>query len=139
MARISVEISPDLEKQVERLLREGWYADRQALFGAALSQFLEGRSFMGDSPRALLRFAADALNESKPETSLKFIERGLALLTLQEVPDLNLYQGFIELRLQALLVLDREDEAVDTIEEARQRLPNNPGITAWYERLKVRR
>jgi hypothetical protein len=106
---------------------------------AALRQFLDGQTYLGDSPRMLLRFAADALNESKPDTALKFAERGLALLsTMQEFPDLSLYQALVELRVQSLVVLQLEAEAIQALEEAKERLPNNPGIAAWFDRLQAR-
>ena len=140
MARLSVELGPETQRELDRLVREGWYSDPQSIVSAALAQFLDGRTYIGDSPRSLLRFAADALNESKPETALKFVERGLMLLsTMQEFPDLSLYQALVELRVQALVVLRREEEALEALEDARTRLPNNPGISAWYERLQARR
>lgn len=140
MARLSVEIGPETQRQMERLIREGWYRDAQAVVSAALEQFLDGRTYLGDSPPMLLRFAADALNESKPGTALKFAERGLMLLrSMQEFPDLSLYQSLVEIRVQSLLVMGREGDAVAALDEARELLPNNPGIAAWYERLQVRR
>ena len=139
MTRLSVEIGPDTKRELDRLVREGWYADAQTVVSAALQQFLEGRTYVGDSPRMLLRFSADALNESKPDTALKFAERGMALLsTMQEFPDLSLYQALVELRVQALVVLQREHEAIGALEEAKERLPNNPGIAAWFDRLQSR-
>jgi predicted negative regulator of RcsB-dependent stress response len=87
----------------------------------------------------LHRFAADALNESKPDTALKFVNRALTLLTTQEVTDLNLYQVLVELRVQILLVLGRSAEALSSLEEAQQKLPNNPTIARWIERLQARK
>jgi hypothetical protein len=104
--------------------------------GEALHQFVEAKSFLGDSPRLLHRFAADALNESKPETALKFSSRGLALLDTEEHPDLGLYQRLVELKVQILLVLDRAAEALETLEEAKQVLPNSPAIARWAERVR---
>jgi Arc/MetJ-type ribon-helix-helix transcriptional regulator len=140
MARLSVEIGPEAQRQMDRLIREGWYPDAQSVVSAALEQFLEGRTYIGDSPGLLLRFAADALNESKPDTALKFAERGLMLLGgMQEFPDRSLYQSLVEIRVQALLVLDREADAVTALEEAKGHLPNHPGIAAWFDRLQARR
>jgi tetratricopeptide (TPR) repeat protein len=87
----------------------------------------------------LHRFAADALNESKPELALKFLDRAISLNAADKLHDLNFYQTLIELRVQVLLVLAREDEAVTTLEEARELLPNNPAIARWLERLNRRR
>jgi hypothetical protein len=50
--------------------------------------------------------------------------------------DFSLYQNLVELRVQILLVLDRTSEALTTLEEARETLPNNPTIAKWIERLK---
>ena len=83
----------------------------------------------------LHRFAADALNDSKPDTSLKFVDRALSLLTAQQMTDFALYQALIELRVQVLLVLDRTRDAVATLEEAKEQLPNNPTIARWLEKL----
>jgi hypothetical protein len=102
----------------------------------ALLQFVDAKSFLGDSPRMLHRFAADALNDSKPETALKFVDRALLLMSNQKVTDFTLFQNLVELRVQILLVLAREEEALSTLEEAREVLPNNPSIARWIERLR---
>ena len=86
----------------------------------------------------LHRFAADALNESKPDTALKFVDRALALLGTQKVADLQLYQQLVELRVQILLIVGRQSEALSALEEAQERLPNNPSIRRWMERLRMK-
>ena len=138
MVKISTDIQPELARQIERIVRDGWFPSDHAVFHEALHHFVEAKSFLGDSPRMLQRFAADALNESKPETALKFVDRALTLLSVQEVPDLNLYQMLIELRVQILLVMDRAIEALATLDEAREKLPNNPAIAKWHARVKGR-
>lgn len=138
MAKTTLEISDDLMRQIDRIIREGWYASPEAVVQEALHQFLEARSFLGDSPRMLQRFAADALNESKPDTALKFIDRALSLLTTNRLGDLDLYQSLIELRVQILLIQDRAEDALHTLEEARERLPNSPGIQRWIDRVRSR-
>jgi hypothetical protein len=139
MVKISTEILPELAQQIERIVRDGWFPNDQAVFHEALHQFVEAKSFLGDSPRMLHRFAADALNESKPDTALKFVNRALTLLTTQEVSDLNLYQMLVELRVQILMVLGRSGEALSSLEEAQQKLPNNPTIAKWLDRLRSRK
>lgn len=138
MRRISVQIPPGLSQQVDRLLREGWYRDEQSLVEAALQSLVEHRSFLGDSPRLLLGFAADAMNDSKPETALKFTSRALSLIGTDPSADLELYKSIVELRVQSLLVLGREGEARSELESARDRLPNSPGIAGWIDRLRAR-
>ena len=135
MPRVSVQISSSLSAQIERLLREGWYRDEAAVVEAALEKFIGNRSFLGDSPRLLVHFASDALNDSKPETALKFTARALALMNGDAAPDLELYKQLVELRVQSLLVLDRETEARSELEQARARLPNSPGIAGWIRRM----
>lgn len=139
MVKISTEIQPELAQQIERIVRDGWFPSDQAVFLEALHQFVEAKSFLGDSPRMLHRFAADALNESKPETALKFVNRALTLLTTQEVTDLSLYQMLVELRVQILLVLGRSGEALASLEEAKQKLPNSPTIAKWISKLEARK
>jgi Arc/MetJ-type ribon-helix-helix transcriptional regulator len=139
MAKVSVEISSELQRQIERIVRDGWFPDQEKVIQEALQQFVDAKSFLGDSPRLLHRFAADALNESKPETALKFVGRALSLLSGQDVLDLSFYQNLIELQVQILLVLGRNEEAISALEEARERLPNNPTIARWLERLKKKR
>lgn len=139
MAKISMELPPDLARQMDRMVRDGWFADEDAVVTEALRQFVESKSFLGDSPRMLHRFAADALNESKPETALKFGNRALSLLSAQKVPDLTLYQSLIELRVQILLILNYETEALATLEEAQEKLPNSPTIRKWIERLRAKK
>lgn len=136
MARISVDVSSELTRQIERIVRDGWFPSHEALAQEALQQFVEAKSFLGDSPRMLKRFAADALNESKPETALKFVDRGLSLLSTQDHPDLALYQGLVELRVQILMVLGRNSEALEALEDARELLPNNPAIARWIDRVR---
>lgn len=135
MPRVSLQIPGNLAVQVERLVREGWYRDEQALIEAALAHFVEHRSFLGDSPELLARFAADALNVSKPETALKFTARGLALLGTAPGTDLELYKSLVELHVQSLLVMGRNEEARSTLEQAREHLPNSPGIAGWMRRM----
>ena len=53
----------------------------------------------------------------------------------QRVTDFTLYQSLVELRVQILLVLGRESDAMAALEEAREMLPNNPAIAKWIERL----
>ena len=133
--RITTEIPGDLSRQIDRIIRDGWFADQEAVVREALQQFVDAKSFLGDSPRMLHRFAADALNESKPEVALKFVHRALSLMANQRVTDFTLYQSLVELRVQILLVLGRESDAMAALEEAREMLPNSPAIAKWIERL----
>lgn len=135
MPRVSTQISGAVASQIERLVREGWYRDEQAVIEAALESFVEHRSFIGDSPELLGRFAADALNESKPETALKFVARALTILGTRPDNDLQLYKSLVELRVQSLLVLGRDEEAKSCLEEAKKQLPNTPGISGWIRRM----
>ncbi|MEO8036725.1 MAG: hypothetical protein ABI837_19980 [Acidobacteriota bacterium] len=135
MAKLTIEIQNDLQRQVDRIIRDGWFADEETMLREALFEFIEGKSFLGDSPRMLHRFAADALNESKPETALKFADRALSLLSEQKVTDFVLYQALVELRVQILLVLSRDAEALSTLEEAKLKMPNNPSIARWIAKL----
>src|SRR5712671_5186735 len=134
MAKVTVEIPNDLARQIDRIIRDGWFPDQEAIMREALSHFVDAKSFLGDSPRMLHRFAADALNDSKPEVALKFVNRGLSLLPTQDMTDFHLYQNLVELRVQILLVLDRNAEALEGLEEARELLPNNPTIAKWISR-----
>jgi Arc/MetJ-type ribon-helix-helix transcriptional regulator len=136
MVKVAADIPGELARQIDRIIRDGWFPDQESVVREALNQFVDTKSFLGDSPRMLHRFAADALNDSKPETALKFVNRALSLMAGQDATDFGLYQSLIELRVQILLVLDRQAEAVMTLEEARERLPNNPSITKWLEKLK---
>jgi hypothetical protein len=136
MVKVATEIPTELARQIDRIIRDGWFPDQETVLLEALHQFVDAKSFLGDSPRMLHRFAADALNDSKPETALKFVSRAMALLANEELTDYNLYQALVELRVQILLVLDREADAIATLEEAREKLPNNPMIKNWVERLK---
>ena len=133
--RITTEIPTDLSRQIDRIIRDGWFADQEAVVREALQQFVDAKSFLGDSPRMLHRFAADALNESKPEVALKFVNRALSLMANQRVTDFTLYQSLVELRVQILMVVGRETDAMAALEEAREMLPNNPAIAKWIERL----
>ena len=135
MVKVAAEIPSDLARQIDRIIRDGWFPDQEAIVREALNHFVDAKSFLGDSPRMLHRFAADALNDSKPDTALKFVDRALSLLTAQQMTDFALYQALIELRVQVLLVLDRTRDAVATLEEAREQLPNNPTIARWLEKL----
>jgi Arc/MetJ-type ribon-helix-helix transcriptional regulator len=135
MVKVAAEIPSDLARQIDRIIRDGWFPDQEAIVREALNHFVDAKSFLGDSPRMLHRFAADALNDSKPDTALKFVDRALSLLTAQQMTDFALYQALIELRVQVLLVLDRTRDAVATLEEAKEQLPNNPTIARWLEKL----
>jgi Arc/MetJ-type ribon-helix-helix transcriptional regulator len=134
--KISADVPNELARQIDRIIRDGWFPDQESVVREALAQFVDAKSFLGDSPRMLHRFAADALNDSKPEVALKFTDRGLSLLSRQTITDFALYQSLVELRVQILLVLGRDPEAVTVLEEARDVLPNNPGIARWLEKLK---
>ncbi len=138
MAKVSAEISYELSKQIERIVRDGWFPSEEDVVKEALEQLIEEKSFLGDYPSMLHRYAADEHNESKPETALKFVDRAVSLLSSQKMMDLPLYQSLVELRVQILLVMSRKDDAITGLEEAQQKLPNNPSITRWLERLKVK-
>ena len=135
MTKVSADITNELNRQIERIVRDGWFPDQETVVREALLQFVDAKSFLGDSPRMLHRFAADALNDSKPETALKFVDRALLLMSNQKITDFALFQSLIELRVQILLVLGREDEALRSLEEAKEILPNSPTISRWIERL----
>ena len=139
MTKVSADIPNELNRQIERIVRDGWFPDQETVVREALQQFVDAKSFLGDSPRMLHRFAADALNDSKPETALKFVDRALLLMSNQKLTDFALFQNLIELRVQILLVLGREDEALRSLEEAREILPNNPTIARWIDRLNKQR
>ena len=139
MARIEAEVSQELVKEIERIVRDGWFSSDQEVIREALHQFVEAKSFLGDSPPMLHRFAADALNESKPETALKFVDRALSLLWNQPMKDLGLYQSLVELRVQILLVVGKNREALAALEEAQERLPNSPTIAKWIEKVRARK
>lgn len=136
MVKVAAEIPTELARQIDRIIRDGWFADQDALVREAVAQFVDAKSFLGDSPRMLHRFAADALNDSKADTALKFVNRALSLMSESEITDFQLYQSLIELRVQILLVLNREADAVAALEEAKEKLPNNPTIQRWLEKLK---
>jgi len=139
VTKVSAEISVDLSRQIERIVRDGWFPDPETVVREALLQFVDAKSFLGDSPRMLHRFAADALNDSKPETALKFTDRALSLMSTQKITDFALYQNLIELRVQILMVLGRDDEALSSLEEAKELLPNNPTISRWIDKLRKQR
>ncbi|HEY6895601.1 MAG TPA: hypothetical protein VI258_15610 [Rhodanobacteraceae bacterium] len=136
MTKVSADIPNELNRQIERIVRDGWCPDQETVVREALAQFVDAKSFLGDSPRMLHRFAADALNDSKPETALKFVDRALLLMANQKVTDFTLFQSLIELRVQVLLVLGREEEALNSLEQAKEVLPNNPNIARWIEKLR---
>jgi 5'-deoxynucleotidase YfbR-like HD superfamily hydrolase len=136
MPKVTAEIPGELSRQIDRMIRDGWFPDQEAIMIEALSHFVDAKSFLGDSPRMLHRFAADALNDAKPEVALKFVNRGLSLLPTQTATDFHLYENLVELRVQILMVLDRTAEALASLEEARATLPNNPTISKWITRLK---
>lgn len=136
MMKVTAEVPPDLQKQIDRIIRDGWFPDQETVIREALVQFVDAKSFLGDSPRMLHRFAADALNDSKPETALKFVDRALLLMANQKITDFTLYQSLIELRVQILMVLGRDQDALSALEEAREMLPNSPNISKWIDRLK---
>ncbi|HYC58600.1 MAG TPA: hypothetical protein VEK79_03460 [Thermoanaerobaculia bacterium] len=139
MPKLTTEIPNELSRQIDRIIRDGWFPDHDSVVREALSQFVDAKSFLGDSPRMLHRFAADALNDSKPEVALKFVSRALSLMVGQPITDFTLYQSLVELRVQILLVLGRDDEALTSAEEAREKLPNNPAIARWIEKLQKNR
>jgi Arc/MetJ-type ribon-helix-helix transcriptional regulator len=136
MPKISADITSDLGRAIDRIIRDGWFADEEAVVREALLQFVDAKSFLGDSPRMLHRFAADALNDSKPEVALKFVDRALGLMAAQQMTDFHLYQAVVELRVQILLVLGRDSDALVTLEEAHERMPNNPTIAKWIEKVR---
>jgi Arc/MetJ-type ribon-helix-helix transcriptional regulator len=135
MPKLTAEIPNELSRQIDRIIRDGWFPDQESVVREALLLFVDAKSFLGDSPRMLHRFAADALNDSKPEVALKFATRGLSLLANQNMTDFVLYQALVELRVQILLVLGRENDAVAALEEAHEKMPNNPTIAKWMEKL----
>jgi Arc/MetJ-type ribon-helix-helix transcriptional regulator len=139
MTKLTIEIPNDLQRQIDRVIRDGWFNDSEAIVREALSEFIDGKSFLGDSPRMLHRFAADALNESKPETALKFADRALSLIGEQKMTDFVLYQALVELRVQILLVMSRDGDALSTLEEAKLKLPNNPSIARWIDKLSKKK
>ena len=134
--KVIADVPNELARQIDRIIRDGWFSDQESVVREALAQFVDAKSFLGDSPRMLHRFAADALNDSKPEVALKFVDRALSLLSQQKITDFALYQNLVELRVQILLVLGRENDALSVLEEAHEMLPNNPGIARWLEKLR---
>lgn len=136
MPKLTAEIPNELSRQIDRIIRDGWFPDQESVVREALLQFVDAKSFLGDSPRMLHRFAADALNDSKPEVALKFATRALSLLSNNNMTDFGLYQSLVELRVQILLVLGREADALVALEEAHEKMPNNPTISKWIEKLQ---
>ena len=139
MPKLAAEIPSDLSRQIDRIIRDGWFPDHETVVREALSQFVDAKSFLGDSPRMLHRFAADALNDSKPEVALKFVDRALSLMSTHMLTDFPLYQALVELRVQILLVVGRDSDALRSLEEAREKLPNNPTIAKWIDKLNKHR
>lgn len=139
MTKVTADIPTDLSRQIERIVRDGWFPDQETVVREALLLFVDAKSFLGDSPRMLHRFAADALNDSKPETALKFTDRALSLMSTQKITDFTLYQNLVELRVQILMVLGRDEEALSSLEEAKELLPNNPTISRWIDKLRKQR
>jgi hypothetical protein len=133
--KITTDIPNDLSRQIDRIIRDGWFPDHETVLREALLQFVDLKSFLGDSPRMLHRFAADALNDSKPEVALKFVTRALSLMSNHKTTDFTLYQSLVELRVQILMVLGRDADALTSLQEAREQMPNNPTIAKWIERL----
>ncbi|HKR67036.1 MAG TPA: hypothetical protein VJZ00_25140 [Thermoanaerobaculia bacterium] len=139
MPKLTADIPAELSRQIDRMIRDGWFPDQESVVREALLHFVDAKSFLGDSPRMLHRFAADALNDSKPEVALKFVSRALSLMSHQNITDFSLFQALVELRIQILMVLGRDDEALTSAEEAREKMPNNPAIARWIERLQKTR
>ena len=139
MPKLTAEIPNELSRQIDRIIRDGWFPDQEAVIREALLHFVDAKSFLGDSPRMLHRFAADALNESKTDVALKFVSRGLSLLSQQNTTDFALYQALVELKVQVLLVMGRDDDALVSLEEAREKLPNNPTVAKWIAKLEKNR
>src|SRR5206468_12961849 len=115
MPKVTAEIPGELSRQIDRMIRDGWFPDQDAIVREALLQFVDAKSFLGDSPRMLHRFAADALNDSKPDVALKFVDRALSLSSAQQMVDFTFYQSLVELRVQILLVLGRDSDALTTL------------------------
>ena len=61
MAKLTIEIDPSLGKALDRIVRDGWYVDRETLVLEAVKQLVEAKTHLGDSPPLLHRFAADAM------------------------------------------------------------------------------
>lgn len=131
MGSLNVDLPYSLEQQIKRIVREGWFHDPEQVVIEALEQFVGGKSYLGDSPVMLQSFAADAMNDSKPEVALKFIDRALSMSEADQSGDLDLYKSLVELKVQILMVMDDTEEATATLEKARERLPNNPSIKRW--------
>lgn len=136
MPKVTTEITHELSREIDRIIRDGWFPDQESMVREAVAHFVGAKSFLGDSPRMLHRFAADALNDSKPEVALKFVDRALALMAGEQMSDLALYQALIELRVQILLILDRPQDALTGLEDARERLPNSPSVLRWIEKIQ---
>jgi len=95
MPKVATEIPNELARQIERIIRDGWFPDQETVVREALLQFIDAKSYLGDSPRMLHRFAADALNESNPDVALKFVDRALSLMSNQKLTDFSLYQMLV--------------------------------------------
>jgi len=48
MAKLTIEIEPGLQRQIDRIVRDGWYPDAEALVVEALRQYAEAKSHLGD-------------------------------------------------------------------------------------------
>jgi len=93
MTKVTTDIPHELSRQIERIVRDGWFPDQETVVREALAQFVDTKTYLGDSPRMLHRFAADALNDSKPETALKFVDRALSLISTQKITDYRTQAG----------------------------------------------
>ena len=45
MAKVQAEIPPDLSRQIERIIRDGWFPDQEAVVREALVQFVTPSRF----------------------------------------------------------------------------------------------
>ena len=61
LAKLTAEVPGEIAREIDRIVRDGWFPDQETVVREALSQFVDGKSFLGDSPRLLHRFGADAI------------------------------------------------------------------------------